>query len=97
MKGLFQGLIMGVLLTILIPVAGMFVAIPLGLIMLFIAFSFPVIIFIYFVTGGSPMMAMILWGSMGFFIGFLIGIFVLVAVGMIVMGPIGLAILWMVI
>lgn len=83
---------MGLLLTILLPVAGMFVAIPLGLIMLFIVFGFPVILFLYFITK-SPMMAMIMWGSLGFFIGFMIGIFVLVAVGMLVMGPIGLVIL----
>jgi hypothetical protein len=83
---------MGLLLTILLPVAGMFVAIPLGIIMLFIMFSFPIILFIYFITKGSPMLAMILWGSLGFFIGFMIGIFVLVAVGLVVMGPIGLMI-----
>ena len=83
---------MGAILTIILPVAGMFVAIPLAMIMLFIIFSFPIILFLYFITGGSPMLAMIMWGSLGFFIGFLIGIFVLVAVGMLTMGPIGLAI-----
>jgi len=82
---------MGLLLTILLPVAGMFVAIPLGMIMLFIIFGFPIILFLYFITK-SPVMAMIVWGALGFFIGFLIGIFVLVAVGVLVMGPIGLAI-----
>jgi hypothetical protein len=82
---------MGLLLTILLPIAGMFVAVPLGIIMLFVGFSFPVILFLYFITH-SPMLAMIMWGSLGFFIGFLIGIFVLVAVGVVVMGPIGLMI-----
>ena len=80
---------MGLLLTILLPVFGMFVALPLGMIMLFIVFGFPVILFLYFITK-SPMIAMIVWGALGFFIGFLVGIFVLVAVGMLVMGPIGL-------
>jgi hypothetical protein len=83
---------MGLLLTILLPVAGIFVAMPLGIIMLFVGFSFPIILFLYFITGGSPMLAMILWGSLGFFIGFMVGIFVLVAVGLVVMGPIGLVI-----
>ena len=92
MKGFFQGLIIGALLIILLPVMAMFVAIPLGLIMLLIVIAFFVTILLYVFTK-STMLAMIMWSVIGFFVGFMIGIFVLVAVGMIDMEPIGLVIL----
>lgn len=88
---MFQGLIIGALLIILLPVMAMFVAIPLGLIMLLIIIAFFVTIILYVFTK-STMLAMIMWSVIGFFIGFMIGIFVLVAVGMLTMGPIGLSI-----
>ena len=73
----------GFLLVILLPIIGVFVALPVALLVLFMVFIWPALFIIYLFTK-SPMLANILGPTFFLFLGMVLGAIALFILGVLV-------------